>query len=64
MIDCDDCSSEQVEHVQFIRIFDGQVDFSFSTIGTLKQVFNKLWTKKSPQIKYGRPADTMDTMRM
>ena len=29
-----------------------------------KQVFNKLWTKKSPQIKSGRPADTVNIMRM
>ena len=35
MIDCDDCSSEHVEHVQFIWILDGQVDFLVSTNCTL-----------------------------
>ena len=35
-----------------------------TAVTTPKQVFNKLWTKKNPQIKYGRPADTVDTMRM
>ena len=35
MIDCDDGPSEQLEHVQFIRILDVQVDFSVSTNCTL-----------------------------
>ena len=35
MIDCDLNPSEQLEHVQFIRILDVQVEFSVSTNCTL-----------------------------
>ena len=46
-----------------LRWYENNV-FSEDVDESVEQIFNKLWTKKSPQIKYGRPADTVDTMRM